>query len=59
MNSFGDFSSAIKSAFDNASDGEYVLLSPSCASYDMFKNFEHRGDTFRQIVKGLANEYKK
>jgi UDP-N-acetylmuramoylalanine--D-glutamate ligase len=38
-----------------AMNGEpVVLLSPACASYDQFKNFEERGDLFRSIVKGLA-----
>jgi UDP-N-acetylmuramoylalanine--D-glutamate ligase len=31
-----------------------VLLSPACASYDMFKNFEHRGQTFKELVCELA-----
>jgi UDP-N-acetylmuramoylalanine--D-glutamate ligase len=31
-----------------------VLLSPACASYDQFKDFEHRGDVFRALVTGLS-----
>jgi UDP-N-acetylmuramoylalanine--D-glutamate ligase len=30
-----------------------VLLSPACASFDMFDNFEHRGDVFKQLVAEL------
>lgn len=36
-----------------AEPGDVVLLSPACASFDMFENYEHRGDTFRQIVRDL------
>ena len=34
--------------------GEVVLFSPACASFDMFRNFEHRGDVFRQYVLELS-----
>jgi UDP-N-acetylmuramoylalanine--D-glutamate ligase len=36
-----------------AQPGDAVLLSPACSSYDMFKNYEQRGDTFRRIVEAL------
>ena len=33
-----------------------ILLSPACASFDKFKNFEHRGDCFIKIVESLNND---
>jgi len=44
---------AVNSAYKNARREEVVLLSPACASYDMYKNFEQRGEAFRTIVKEL------
>jgi UDP-N-acetylmuramoylalanine--D-glutamate ligase len=44
---------AVIKAYDVASEGDIVLLSPACASFDMFKNFEERGNIFKEIVKGL------
>ena len=35
-------------------EGDYVLLSPACASFDMYDNFEKRGDDFRKLVEELA-----
>ena len=53
----GTLASAINSAAGDASldpDGEpVVLLSPACASYDQFQNFERRGDAFRTLVRSL------
>ncbi|MBW6479518.1 MAG: UDP-N-acetylmuramoyl-L-alanine--D-glutamate ligase [Bacteroidales bacterium] len=47
---FQDFESAVKAAIDVTPVGTVCLLSPAAASYDMFKNFEHRGEKFRQMI---------
>lgn len=44
---------AIELAGAEAAPGDAVLLSPACASFDMFNNFEHRGEVFMQLVKKL------
>jgi len=44
---------AVFTAFRLASKGDVVLLSPACASFDLFKNYEDRGDQFRQAVREL------
>ncbi|HET7455728.1 MAG TPA: UDP-N-acetylmuramoyl-L-alanine--D-glutamate ligase [Solirubrobacterales bacterium] len=44
---------AVRRAAAAAESGEVVLLSPACASFDAFENFEQRGDRFREIVGGL------
>lgn len=41
-----------------AAPGDVVLLSPACASFDLFKNYEHRGDLFRAAVKALLDTKK-
>jgi UDP-N-acetylmuramoylalanine--D-glutamate ligase len=48
-----DFNDAFIKARLAASKGDAVLLSPACASFDMFNSFEHRGDTFVQLVRAL------
>ena len=48
---------AVNYLWEMASAGDVVLLSPACASFDMFKNYKHRGDTFVQIVEKLAENY--
>jgi UDP-N-acetylmuramoylalanine--D-glutamate ligase len=47
----GDLEHAVKAAADAAQPGEVVLLSPACASYDQFKNYEERGDRFRELAQ--------
>ena len=44
---------AVLVAQKRAEKGDAVLLSPACASYDMFRNFQDRGNIFKEIVKGL------
>ncbi len=48
--------SAINQAMEVASDGDVVLLSPACASFDLFKNYQERGNQFRQIVESKKKE---
>lgn len=44
---------ALKFAYQKALPGDKVLLSPACASWGMYNNFEERGDDFKNIVRGL------
>jgi len=44
---------AVIKAYEIAETGDIILLSPACASFDMFKNYEHRGSVFKQIVMNL------
>lgn len=48
-----DIAHAISIASHSAIEGDAVILAPACASYDMFDNFEHRGEVFMEIVRGL------
>ena len=45
-----EFDKAIMAAKELAADGDIVLLSPACTSFDVFKNFEERGRRFKAIV---------
>jgi UDP-N-acetylmuramoylalanine--D-glutamate ligase len=47
----GDLATAVAAAAAAATAGEVVLLSPACASYDQYRNFEERGDEFRRLVR--------
>ena len=48
-----DFEGAVRAAAESAQPGDAVLLSPACASFDAFENFEKRGERFREIVNSL------
>ncbi len=56
---FGEFvyalslKEAVAIAKNNSSKGDIVLLSPACASFDMFSDFEDRGEQFKMIVESL------
>jgi len=50
------FEDSIRKSFSLAGYGDVVLLSPACASFDMFSNYEERGDIFKNIVRKLKNE---
>lgn len=49
----GSLGEAVAQARAHARPGDVVLLSPACASFDMFQHFEHRGDVFRALVAEL------
>ena len=48
-----DMQDAVKIAYLKAKEGDAVLLSPACASFDMFNNFEHRGDVFIAAIQEI------
>jgi len=49
----GTLERAFEAASEAATEGDVVLLSPACASFDAFRDFEHRGQRFRELVHGL------
>ncbi|HET6526478.1 UDP-N-acetylmuramoyl-L-alanine--D-glutamate ligase [Sphingopyxis sp.] len=50
----GDLATAVKQAAAAAQAGDIVLLSPACASFDQFRDYEQRGDAFRELVQALG-----
>ena len=48
-----DFDRAVRKAYEIAEEGDIVLFSPACASFDRFKNFEERGKYFKKLVTEL------
>jgi UDP-N-acetylmuramoylalanine--D-glutamate ligase len=51
-----DMAEAVERARDLAEPGQAVLLSPACASFDMFKDYAHRGEVFAELVRGLEEQ---
>jgi UDP-N-acetylmuramoylalanine--D-glutamate ligase len=49
----GTFEEAVLLAYQKSRSGDIILLSPGCASYDMFRNYEERGDYFKKLVAQL------
>ncbi len=49
----GDMAHAVQWAREHAKAGDTVLLSPACASFDQYRNFEHRGEHFESLVRAL------
>jgi UDP-N-acetylmuramoylalanine--D-glutamate ligase len=47
---------AIRRAAEAGESGDIVLLAPACASFDQFRNYEHRGKVFKEVVRSLAAE---
>ena len=48
-----DLLTAVQKAYQLAQQNETVLFSPGCSSFDMFKNYEHRGEVFKKIVNSM------
>lgn len=53
--SAGSMAEAVQMAAQEARPGDTVMLSPACASFDMFRNYEHRGEEFKQHVLSLSH----
>lgn len=52
-----DLLEALKCAYASGVEGDCILLSPGCSSFDQFKNYIHRGEEFRKLVQELGEEH--
>jgi UDP-N-acetylmuramoylalanine--D-glutamate ligase len=52
----GKLEGAVSLAWEQAQPGDTILLSPACASFDQFENYEHRGRAFKELVAALENK---
>jgi UDP-N-acetylmuramoylalanine--D-glutamate ligase len=52
----GSMQEALKAASLYANSGDVVLLSPACASFDLFNNYQHRGNVFKEILSSAMAE---
>ena len=55
MERAGTLDRAVALAFERARPGDTVLLAPACASFDQFRNYEHRGQVFKQLVQEIQS----
>lgn len=53
-----DLAQAVKFAFSQSQTGDCILLSPMCSSFDMFRDYEHRGEVFKEAVESLIKSLK-
>jgi UDP-N-acetylmuramoylalanine--D-glutamate ligase len=52
---FESLEDAVRFAHDHSEAGDVVLLSPACSSFDMFRNYEHRGEVFRAAIRDVTS----
>ncbi len=48
---------AVQKSFENSQSGDFVLLAPACASFDMFNSFEERGKIFKNSVLEISSKF--
>ncbi len=59
MECIPDFEDAVRAAYQESQPGDVIVLSPACASFDRFRNYEHRGEVFKELVRRMAAEHEK
>ncbi|OQX81219.1 MAG: hypothetical protein B6D56_02970 [Candidatus Omnitrophica bacterium 4484_70.1] len=57
INIFSQLEEAVRDAFFNAQEGDVILFSPMCSSFDMFSSYIERGKFFTQVVNSIKNEF--